>query len=323
MRKKLQVFISSTYTDLIEERQAAVSAVLKAGHIPAGMELFTAGDKSQMDTITAWIDESDVYMLILGGRYGSVEESTNLSYTELEFDYAVSQNKPMFSVVIKETALDAKVMACGPDFMERKNPKELELFRAKVLSKVSSFYEDPKDIKLSVYESMSDFSNKRELKGWISGGEVIDTQPLLSEITNISSENESLRERIKELEMQLSKERSIEKGGSRKFDDLRSVLSKIKITVPAKVYQQSEDVETDLLNIFYYNKEALVRGVVNSASGITDYRRFLYFNICPKLQIHGLVDNEKVAGVKYRRSYVTSQGMAFLAYLEKEELSAV
>ncbi|MCV5233546.1 DUF4062 domain-containing protein, partial [Escherichia coli] len=72
MKKKLQVFVSSTYEDLKHDRQAAVSAILKAGHIPAGMELFTSGDQSQMDTIRRWIDESDVYMLILGGRYGSV-----------------------------------------------------------------------------------------------------------------------------------------------------------------------------------------------------------------------------------------------------------
>ena len=68
MKRKLQVFISSSYSDLIEERQAAVAAILKAGHIPAGMELFTAGDKSQMKIIERWIDESDVFMLILGGR---------------------------------------------------------------------------------------------------------------------------------------------------------------------------------------------------------------------------------------------------------------
>lgn len=62
MRKKYQVFVSSTYTDLIEDRQTAVVAVLDAGHIPAGMELFKSG-KSQMETIYKWIDESDIYML--------------------------------------------------------------------------------------------------------------------------------------------------------------------------------------------------------------------------------------------------------------------
>lgn len=87
MDKKLQVFVSSTYEDLKKERQAAVEAILDAGHIPAGMELFKAG-KSQMRTIQKWIDGSDVYMLILGGRYGSIEEESGLSYTELEYRYA-------------------------------------------------------------------------------------------------------------------------------------------------------------------------------------------------------------------------------------------
>ena len=76
--KKYQVFISSTYTDLREERQAAVEAILKAGHIPAGMELFTSTNKSQWTIIQRWIDESDIYMLILGGRYGSIERWSHL-----------------------------------------------------------------------------------------------------------------------------------------------------------------------------------------------------------------------------------------------------
>ena len=49
--KKLQVFVSSTFTDLILERQAAVEAILLSGHIPAGMELFSAGNESQMEVI--------------------------------------------------------------------------------------------------------------------------------------------------------------------------------------------------------------------------------------------------------------------------------
>src|SRR3954453_17427093 len=73
MKRKLQVFVSSTYTDLIDERQAAVAAILKAGHIPAGMELFTAGNKSQLEVVKQWIKESDVYLLLLGARYGSIE----------------------------------------------------------------------------------------------------------------------------------------------------------------------------------------------------------------------------------------------------------
>lgn len=135
MKRKLQVFVSSTYEDLKEERQSAVSAILKAAHIPAGMELFTSGDKSQMETIRRWIDESDIYMLILGGRYGSIEPSSGV----IEYDYALLQDKPLFSVVIGDNALEAKVKEFGTTVIERENPKQLRMFRDKVLSNISSF----------------------------------------------------------------------------------------------------------------------------------------------------------------------------------------
>src|SRR5207245_10331515 len=96
VRKRLQIFVSLTFSDLIEKRQAAVEAILTAGHIPAGMELFTAGDESQMEVIKQWIDESDVYLLILAARYGSIEPKTGKSYTHLEYEYALSKGKPLF-----------------------------------------------------------------------------------------------------------------------------------------------------------------------------------------------------------------------------------
>ena len=111
MNKKLQVFVSSTYTDLIEERQAAVEAILDAGHIPAGMELFKAGNESQLKTIYKWIDESDVYMLILGGRYGSVESKSGKSYTQLEYEYALNRNIPVFTVVLSKDFLTSKILS--------------------------------------------------------------------------------------------------------------------------------------------------------------------------------------------------------------------
>ena len=168
VKRKLQVFISSTFSDMIEERQAAVAAVLKAGHIPAGMELLTAGDKSQMKTIERWIDESDVYMLICGGQYGSIEPTTGLSYTELEYDYAASQGKSAFAVVIADAALEAKVKASGTAFIEKVNTKALAQFRDKVLKNISSFFSDPKDVMLCVDESMSDYAANSDLRGWIA-----------------------------------------------------------------------------------------------------------------------------------------------------------
>src|SRR5436309_534436 len=131
--KRLQVFISSTYLDLKEERQAAVSAILSAGHIPAGMELFAAGDQSQLAVIQDWIDQSDIFMLILGGRYGSIEPESQKSYTQLEYEYALKQEKPLFSVVIDDNALNERAKRPGQkveEVMELNNRDKLKQFHA-------------------------------------------------------------------------------------------------------------------------------------------------------------------------------------------------
>ncbi|MGA7195037.1 MAG: DUF4062 domain-containing protein [Anaerolineales bacterium] len=195
-KKKLQVFISSTYSDLHEERQAAVEAILTAGHIPAGMELFAAGDESQMTAIKRWIDESDVYMLILGGRYGSIEPKSQKSYIELEYQYAVEKGKPLFAVVINEDYLEKKVKKFGSSVIEKDHPDKLKEFRSLVCSKMVRFWSDPKDIKLAIMETMADFSNREELAGWIPSNEGINTGMVAEEIAGLIKENKELREKL-------------------------------------------------------------------------------------------------------------------------------
>lgn len=77
--KKLQVFVSSTHNDLIVERQKVVEGILNAGHIPAGMELF-GGPASVIKTIQRWIDQSDMCILLLGGKYGSIYKDEGISF---------------------------------------------------------------------------------------------------------------------------------------------------------------------------------------------------------------------------------------------------
>lgn len=196
--KKLQVFVSSTYTDLIEERQAAVEAILAAGHIPAGMELFTAGDASQMTVIKRWIDESDIYLLILGGRYGSIESGSGKSYTHLEYEYALSTSKPLFSVVISEKALDQKVEGNNwRNVTERDNPQRLKDFRNQVLYYLVKFWDDKKDIKLAIHETINDFSfTKKDLVGWVKGDNVVNSGLLAEEIARLTKENSELRQKL-------------------------------------------------------------------------------------------------------------------------------
>jgi len=319
LKKKLQVFISSTYEYLKLDRQAAVSAILKAGHIPAGMELFTSGDKSQMDTIRRWIDESDIYMLILGGRYGSVEPATEVSYTELEYDYALEQEKPLFAVVINEDALKARVQEHGTSLMEKENSKLLGMFREKVLSNISSFFSDDKDIKLCVYESFSDFSINRELKGWVSSDEIVNSQSLLDEITRLNQENDTLKQKLENCEKKV-KNPSKAKFPEDDYEGLARVLEATEVKIPESLSDPGNSDETaTLLKIFLGYKEKFITGITNKANS-TDLMSFLYFNVAPKLQIHGLVINEKVASVMWRRFAVTQTGIEFLAHIERKHL---
>ena len=71
MDKRYQVFVSSTYADLKEERRAVIQTVVELDCIPAGMELFPAADEEQLAFIKRVIDDCDYYLLIIGGRYGS------------------------------------------------------------------------------------------------------------------------------------------------------------------------------------------------------------------------------------------------------------
>lgn len=196
LKKRLQVFVSSTYNDLKEERQAAVEAILVSGHIPAGMELFSAGDESQMEVIRQWIDESDVYLLILGGRYGSVEPKSGKSYTQLEYEYALERDKPIFACVIKPEYLEKKVRAVGSSVLEANEPKKLGIFRELVLSRTVRFWDDVKDIKIAIGEAMANFARREDLTGWVRPLPDVDMASVAAEISRLSSENAKLKNAV-------------------------------------------------------------------------------------------------------------------------------
>ena len=57
MKTKYQIFVSSTYEDLKEERDLVMKAILEMGHIPVGMEMFSAGDEQQWELIKSQMVE--------------------------------------------------------------------------------------------------------------------------------------------------------------------------------------------------------------------------------------------------------------------------
>ncbi|MEM5405856.1 MULTISPECIES: DUF4062 domain-containing protein [Paraburkholderia] len=182
MEKKYQVFISSTYRDMKEERQAAVMSILSAGHIPAGMELFAAADVEQMDIIRRWIDESDIFVLILGGRYGSIDSTSGKSYIQLEYEYAVQTKKPLFALYLTEEMLDDKVRKQGRDMIEQDDTRAYKEFHSLVTGKLCAEVGHIKDINIEVPKAITALSRRHNLDGWIRASSVTaaPTAPLES-----------------------------------------------------------------------------------------------------------------------------------------------
>lgn len=241
--RKLQVFVSSTFIDLQEERQAAVQAILKAGHIPAGMELFKAGDESQWEIIKNWIKESDIYMLIVGGRYGSIEPNSGKSYTQLEYEYAVSLKKSFFAIVVNDATTDKKAKKKGnkiEDFKEVNNLSKLEEFKATVKTKMISFADDLKDIKLAVGDSLNEIAKRDNLTGWVRADNT-DYGKVSEEIARLSKENS-------ELKIELAKN-SVEKIHGIEISEFALLLKNKKINV----LRLKEDVHIDNLLSFFFH----------------------------------------------------------------------
>lgn len=281
VRKKLQVFVSSTYTDLIPERQAAVSAILSAGHIPAGMELFTAGDESQMDVIKQWIDESDVFMLILGARYGSLEPVSSKSYTQLEYEYAVSTDKPLFACVINESAIDGRVKVAGTSAIETMHGAKLADFRQLVLSKLCKFWDDAKDIKIAVTETMSNLARREELVGWVRASGQADLAALVNEMTRLSNENAKLR-------TEAGRMQDVPQFNGLLFSELRALLHK-----------------SGALQDFLRNRVSLARAQFSPTVG----------GHSEELRMRGLI---KLKDPRFNLYGLTEQGQAFLNRLDYE-----
>ncbi|MDC5263248.1 DUF4062 domain-containing protein, partial [Acinetobacter baumannii] len=127
MDKRYQIFVSSTFKDLEEERKHIIQTLMEMDCIPAGMELFPAVDEEQWDFIKKVIDDCDYYLLLIGGRYGSLSPE-GIGYTEMEYDYAVAKGMKVIALVHGEPDNLAQIKCEKDPTLQAK----LEKFRAKV-----------------------------------------------------------------------------------------------------------------------------------------------------------------------------------------------
>lgn len=257
MEKKYQVFISSTYTDLIEERQKAVEAILNAGHIPAGMELFNAGDETQKELISEWIEDSDIYVLILGGRYGSLD-SDGMGYTHWEYEKAKELGKPFFSLVLTKNYLNNKVLSGKLQATDLSyDDAKLVEFRDEVKTKIVSNIDNIDQIEAAVIKSINRTIKKYEnnLEGWIKGSSLKELEELREEKQKLTSELVNRQGEVIGMQKK-AKPVKDEYIGQFSFDAIREVLSSVVIEE-----EQLEDAlgeVSDRKNNYFSNQKEYV-----------------------------------------------------------------
>ncbi|VVT24350.1 conserved hypothetical protein [Sphingomonas aurantiaca] len=187
MGKKYQIFVSSTFRDLSDERQDTIRSILDLGHIPAGMELFPAADTEQLLYIKKVIDECDYYILIIGGRYGSLD-AEGVSFTEREYDYAVETGK----IVLAFIHGNAATIPVGKSDTAQRLVQSLEEFRNKVMSgRLVREWISRENLEAMVVKSIARATSEYPAVGWIRGDEVA-SEDLLKQINDLRLENISL-----------------------------------------------------------------------------------------------------------------------------------
>ena len=185
--KRYQVFISSTYEDLKEERRAVQDTLINMGDFPVQMESFPASDEEQLDYIRPLIEACDYYILIIGGRYGSLTDDGK-SYTEKEFQHAVEKGVPV--IVLPHS--NPTELPSNKTENTKNGWEKLEKF-TKVAStgRIRKTQETSTELQLRVTEAITHAKKTKKRPGWVKG-DTVASLSALKEMENLRKENKKL-----------------------------------------------------------------------------------------------------------------------------------
>jgi hypothetical protein len=196
-KTKYQIFVSSTYEDLKPQRETVIKAILELGQIPVGMEMFSAGDEQQWELIKRQIDDSDYYIVLIAHRYGSTHKG--ISYTEKEYDYAVSIGVPTLAFVISdESSWPAKLFEGEP-----KAKTSLAKFKKKVKKKIIDFWREPGELHGKISIAIAKAMTAYPRPGWVRSGAAL-TPEITNELSRLSKENGQLRTTVENLSNEIA-----------------------------------------------------------------------------------------------------------------------
>ena len=189
--KMYQVFVSSTYEDLKEERNRVLQALLSINCIPIGMEYFSASDDDQFTVIKNLMSTCDYYVLILGGRYGSIEEKSGKSYTQLEYEFAKAHKIPTIAFYPK----DINALTCNKIEQDPVKKNKLEEFTSIVKKQLCMAYTNADNLAMNVITSLINLKSDHPRIGWVRG-DSISSNEANQRILQLQKENEILKNEL-------------------------------------------------------------------------------------------------------------------------------
>ena len=182
--KVYSIFVSSTYTDLKDERIKAMNTIVSMGHLPVGMEQFPAAPIAAFDYIKQLIDKSDYYLLLLAGKYGTIIEQEGKSYTQMEYEYAVSKGVP----VIFLTYSDIDNLPNSKCEQDPKVNKLLEKFRKEVSKAwLRQTWSNLDDLATKIMKSLQETIKIRPRTGWVRADTIQVPNPKVESDSNIKN----------------------------------------------------------------------------------------------------------------------------------------
>lgn len=213
MNKRYQVFVSSTYEDLKQERNKVITALLSMGHIPCGMEYFPASDEDAWQCIERLIPQCDYYVLLLGGKYGTVPSGSSSSYTQREYELAVASGVPVLSLLHgKPDELPKKLCESDP-----KVQAKLDRFRAKAGKRLCRFWKTADQIPGELLASLAHQIDRFPRTGWVRA-DSLASEDAKSELLNLRKKLDRSEALVKKFEKAKSDQESeLSSGG----DELR------------------------------------------------------------------------------------------------------
>jgi O-acetyl-ADP-ribose deacetylase (regulator of RNase III) len=137
------VFLSSTYVDLKPHRDALRGVIDQLQLAFVGMEEFSPAGEMPGTYIRRKVTQAEVFVGVIGRRYGYIDPTSGLSMTELEYRQAVVSKKPLYIFVMRDTALiSADMVERDPEALSKLNE-----FTARVLrSNVCGMFADIPDL---------------------------------------------------------------------------------------------------------------------------------------------------------------------------------